>query len=481
MEVTVLKRLQGVSSVCDFIGCGKTEKVNYVVMSLLGPNLSELRKRQPQQKLSVSTVLRLAVQIVAAVQAVHNCGFLHRDLKPSNFAMGSNPDHSRRCYILDFGLARQYTTPTGELRQPRPIAGFRGTVRYASVNAHKGHDLGRHDDLWSVFYLLIELATGQLPWKKIRNREEVGDCKLVYDHRKLIAGLPIEFRKFHEHLKTLNYFLKPDYAYIVAQFEQAMTRLGVQQSDPFDWEENNGTASGTSGSALSPAVLSQAHQQPNAEKKDVQTSSKTHCSEMDLDQDNLPVKNIVIAVNVLEQSQKESSGPAVHPEQHESGPEIIDFKVEDSSNNGSEHLQCNTALNHNKLSGPEASEECHNCNHIGKESEGSADSLVLLQEDKDAEESSPKIQQAIPQQQSQQQEQQSLQEITKSTIVSSQPSPHLVVHQLLTVDQPQPATNILSITLHPHPPHHGPPPGYFCASARRRRFRTPLLKIHNQQ
>ena len=39
--------------------------------------------------------------------------------------------------MLDYGLARQYTTPTGEVRPPRAAAGFRGTVRYASVNAHK--------------------------------------------------------------------------------------------------------------------------------------------------------------------------------------------------------------------------------------------------------------------------------------------------------------------------------------------------------
>jgi len=39
--------------------------------------------------------------------------------------------------MLDFGLARQYTTATGEVRAARAAAGFRGTVRYASINAHK--------------------------------------------------------------------------------------------------------------------------------------------------------------------------------------------------------------------------------------------------------------------------------------------------------------------------------------------------------
>lgn len=55
----------------------------------------------------------------------------------SNFAMGRLPNNCKKVYMLDFGLARQYTTISGEVRPPRAAAGFRGTVRYASVNAHK--------------------------------------------------------------------------------------------------------------------------------------------------------------------------------------------------------------------------------------------------------------------------------------------------------------------------------------------------------
>lgn len=55
----------------------------------------------------------------------------------SNFSVGRLPHNCRKVYMLDFGLARQYTTATGEVRAPRAAAGFRGTVRYASINAHK--------------------------------------------------------------------------------------------------------------------------------------------------------------------------------------------------------------------------------------------------------------------------------------------------------------------------------------------------------
>ena len=91
----------------------------------------------------------------------------------SNFSIGRQSFNSRTVYMLDFGLARQFTTGTGEVRPPRSAAGFRGTVRYASVNAHKNKEMGRHDDLWSLFYMLVEFVNGQLPWRKIKDKEQV--------------------------------------------------------------------------------------------------------------------------------------------------------------------------------------------------------------------------------------------------------------------------------------------------------------------
>lgn len=259
IEAVILKRLQDLPHTCELHGCGRTDKVNFIVMTLLGQNLSDLRKKQAKQVFTTSTVLRLAVQSIMAVQEMHNCGFLHRDIKPSNFAMGIG-DQSRKCFLIDFGLARQYTTPTGELKQPRPTAGFRGTVRYASINAHLGIELGRHDDLWSVFYMLIELATGNLPWRRIREKEEAGKAKQECNHDNLIKGLPEEFKLFMNHLQKLSYHDKPDYQYLVNLFEQAQSRLGISESDPFDWESDFILPSANTASASSQQIVSPEHQ-----------------------------------------------------------------------------------------------------------------------------------------------------------------------------------------------------------------------------
>lgn len=255
MEVAVLKKLQGHNHVCRFIGCGRTEKFNYVCMSLQGKNLAELRRSctvsSSRAAFSLSTTLRLGRQILKAIKSIHSVGFLHRDIKPSNFAMGRHQANMRTVYMLDFGLARQYISTVSlggcrpEVRPPRPAAGFRGTVRYASVNAHRNIEMGRHDDLWSLFYMIVEFVNGALPWRKIKDKEQVGKMKQVYDHRLLLRHLPSDFKLFLEHIEQLNYYTEPDYAMLFNIFDRCIKRRGIQMDDPYDWEQQIDTNTAT--------------------------------------------------------------------------------------------------------------------------------------------------------------------------------------------------------------------------------------------
>lgn len=251
-------------------------------MQLQGKNLAELRRtcsvNSARASFSLSTALRLGLQILRAIESIHSVGFLHRDVKPSNFAMGRHAHNCRHVYMLDFGLARQYiiastgkdakaanstsinnsssnttnnnnnnnstssmantvtTMSKFEVRPPRAAAGFRGTVRYASLNAHKNKEMGRHDDLWSLLYMLVEFVNGALPWRKIKDKEQVGQMKERYDHRLLLKHLPTDFRVFLEHIQSLTYYDTPDYDMLAGIFERCIKRRGIKESDPFDWE-----------------------------------------------------------------------------------------------------------------------------------------------------------------------------------------------------------------------------------------------------
>lgn len=236
IEVAVLKKLQACPFVCRYQQFGRHEEFHFVVMELLGENLSVLRKKQPGKRFSVGTTMRLGMQMVRAIEGMHEHGYLHRDIKPSNFAMGRQPENRDWCFLIDFGLARRYQLPHGEIRTARESAGFRGTARYASINSHLSKELARRDDMWSLLYMIIEFLKGSLPWSNIENKEDVGRRKIELDSLDLVAGLPVEMGNFMEHLRTLDYKDKPNYDYITDLFNQIMEKANVTEDEPYDWE-----------------------------------------------------------------------------------------------------------------------------------------------------------------------------------------------------------------------------------------------------
>ncbi|XP_026158768.1 tau-tubulin kinase 1 isoform X1 [Mastacembelus armatus] len=97
--------------------------------------------------------------------------------------------------------------------------------------------MGRHDDLWSLFYMLVEFAVGQLPWRKIKDKEQVGQIKERYDHRMLLKHMPSEFNIFLDHVLALDYYTKPDYQLLMSVFENSMKERIITENEPFDWEK----------------------------------------------------------------------------------------------------------------------------------------------------------------------------------------------------------------------------------------------------
>ncbi|KNE56783.1 CK1/TTBK protein kinase [Allomyces macrogynus ATCC 38327] len=255
LEVSILRRMHGCLYASHLYGHGvlpvpvesaaptDTAPQMFMVMSLHGANLSDLRKRQPDHRFSLSTTALLGRQMIASLRELHHAGYLHRDVKPSNFVMGLDrhvPDargfRRARCYVIDFGLARRYLTADGHVRDARATAGFRGTARYASLAAHESRELARRDDLWSVLYLLVEALTGSLPWRREKDRDAVYAIKKVASGPGLVADLPVPLRQFHAHLVQLQYADEPDYEYLMALMDQCLILAGEGPAVPYDWE-----------------------------------------------------------------------------------------------------------------------------------------------------------------------------------------------------------------------------------------------------
>lgn len=69
---------------------------------------------------------------------MHEAGFIHRDIKPANLLLSQNMND---IFIGDFGLAKRYKDlETGELLEANNLKQFKGTISYASINAHRFKD-----------------------------------------------------------------------------------------------------------------------------------------------------------------------------------------------------------------------------------------------------------------------------------------------------------------------------------------------------
>ncbi|VDN92130.1 unnamed protein product [Brugia pahangi] len=241
MEVYVLKKMQQSKHVCQLLAAGKTSSYNFLIMSLLGKELSDIRRRLHDRKMSIGSVLKIGIQSTTAIHDLHKVGFVHRDIKPSNFAMGRD-EKANIVFMFDFGLARQIMFPDKDgklkLREARKKVAFRGTVRYCSLNVHLYREQGRHDDLWSMFYMLIELLSSTLPWKGMARKDSAHIKQTVSDRVLLAAsGCPDCFADINNHLKSLTYIDTPNYAMFQSKFTKELNKLKIKPSDPFEWNE----------------------------------------------------------------------------------------------------------------------------------------------------------------------------------------------------------------------------------------------------
>lgn len=212
---------------------------NCMALDLLGPSLEDLFCACGR-RFSLKTVLLLVEQMIDRVRYVHSRGILHRDIKPNNFLMGLG-ERSRHVYIMDFGLAKRYLDPAGEHIPCVRKRGLTGTVRYTSLNVHRGLEPSRRDDLGAIGYVMMYFSRGRLPWQGISakskrtKQRKIGGRKEQVSHRELCQGYPEEFVKYLEHCDSLPYPQAPDYDYLKRLLRDVILREQLARDWVFDW------------------------------------------------------------------------------------------------------------------------------------------------------------------------------------------------------------------------------------------------------
>ena len=209
-------------------------------MELLGNSLEDLFQKQHKQ-FSIKTTCMLGIQMIDRIEWVHNKLIVHRDIKPDNFVMGRG-DSAHIVYLLDFGLSKKYWSSHLNSHLKFTInKKLTGTARYASINALRGCEQSRRDDLEAIGYVLLYFLRGSLPWQGLKMDKKDDRYKKIYEKKKattaeeLAKGFPSEMCEYIKYTRNIDFEAKPDYNYLRGLLKNIMMKNSFEFDYYYDW------------------------------------------------------------------------------------------------------------------------------------------------------------------------------------------------------------------------------------------------------
>ena len=233
--------IQAYESLCNIIGIPKLyshgicENKPYIVIDLFDSSLdTKFKEFDHQFSLKCSTLI--ALQLISRLISIHDNNYIHRDIKPANVMIGKR-HNSKILYLIDFGLSKKFRDPVTKqhtiYREKRQLI---GNFEYSSLNAHLGIEQSRRDDVESLFYLMLKLYKGTLPWD-ICNRDSSLYNKLAFISdltvEKICEDCPSQYLDMLKYIRTIQFEERPNYDYL----KNLLNELTVQNNLilEFDW------------------------------------------------------------------------------------------------------------------------------------------------------------------------------------------------------------------------------------------------------
>ena len=146
--------------ICTLHDVGEQEGVNFLVLEHLeGETLAD---RIARGALPIDQALKVALEIIDALDKAHRQGIIHRDLKPANIMLTKAGTK-----LLDFGLAKYAASQPGsraaqETRLEVTAQGTMiGTMQYMAPEQVEGREADTRTDLFSFGAVVYEMLTGK--------------------------------------------------------------------------------------------------------------------------------------------------------------------------------------------------------------------------------------------------------------------------------------------------------------------------------
>ena len=105
-------------------------------MELLSENVATYKKNN--KDFNEIMAYDILLQMLESIKHLHDKGYIHRDIKPTNFVMSKDQPGNKykTVYMVDFGLSKVHLDKNKKPLPARTNTDFRGTLTYASLNAH---------------------------------------------------------------------------------------------------------------------------------------------------------------------------------------------------------------------------------------------------------------------------------------------------------------------------------------------------------
>ncbi|MCA9176117.1 MAG: serine/threonine protein kinase [Planctomycetales bacterium] len=184
-EIETLRQLDHVNIV-RLKGFGEQQGHLFYTMELVeGPNLQEMLRDGHQ--FSWQDVVRIAIQICAALKHAHDRGIVHRDLKPANLMWSEHGTGPIK--LTDFGIAKLFGGS-----QMTMAGGVIGTADFMSPEQAAARPVTSRSDLYSLGSVMYALLTKRPPFRGPSKTQVMDDLQ----HQKplplgrLVFGIPQE-------------------------------------------------------------------------------------------------------------------------------------------------------------------------------------------------------------------------------------------------------------------------------------------------
>jgi serine/threonine protein kinase len=207
---------------------GTTDKVNYLVIDLLGNSLSNTILYF--NKLSLKTTLIIGVQMINRIKVLHENQLLHRDIKPSNFLFGLEKDINK-LYLVDFGFSKRYIY-NGTHIQEKKLTKIVGSLNFVSLNIHNYIEPSRRDDLESCIYIMLTMLLGKLVWF---DKSNLNDIYKLKEQIILLEEVPSFIKNLLNYVRKMKFDETPDYNYIINIIIETFKTNLFENDDKFEW------------------------------------------------------------------------------------------------------------------------------------------------------------------------------------------------------------------------------------------------------